>query len=248
VFPDLDALSHAAAAELSALARQAVATRGRFALVLAGGSTPRRLYQLLAEPPYAADVPWERVEFFWGDERPVPPDHPESNYRMAREALLSKVGAWPERIHRIRAEEPDRASAAAEYGCEIARVLGAPADGPPPVFDLILLGLGADGHTASLFPGSAALRERRSWAVRNRGPGRAEDRITLTVPVLNRAREVRVLVAGPDKAMALAAVLEGPRDPERLPAQLLLPGAGRLAWLVDRAAAADLSPGLGRRA
>lgn len=243
IFPDLETLSRAGAEEFSAMARAAVAGRGRFTVALAGGSTPSRLYLMLGEPPHLDEIPWSRVEIFWGDERCVPPHHPDSNYGGARVSLLDKVDIPPERVHRMRGELPDRTEAARDYAREMAAVFAVPVDGPPPALDLVLLGMGADGHMASLFPWSAALAERRSWVMRNVLPAGGAERLTLTVPVLNRAREIRVLVAGADKAATVAAVIEGPRDPGRLPAQLLEPEAGRLVWLLDRAASAALSPG-----
>ncbi len=240
MFEDLEALSAAAAGDFTELAGEATARRGGFTVALAGGSTPGRLYQLLGDPPYRDRVAWDRVEWFWGDERAVPPDHPDSNYGMAAAALLDKLDLPPERIHRIRAERADREAAARDYQVEIARAFGVTPEGALPVFDLVLLGLGADGHTASLFPGTAALRERRRWVVSHLVPPLDTERITLTPPVLNRAREIRFLVAGADKAAALRAVVRGPRDPERLPAQAIRPEGGRLVWLVDRAAARDL--------
>jgi 6-phosphogluconolactonase len=238
-FPDAEAVSRAAAEAFAARAAQAVAARGRFAVLLSGGSTPRRMYQLLADPPLRDRVDWGRVEVFWGDERPVPPDHPDSNYRMAYEALLSKVPVPPAQVHRMEAGRADRDAAAREYQAAIARAFGVPDSGQPPAFDLALLGLGPDGHTASLFPGTAALHEKGRWVVVNHVPRLATDRMTVTAPVLNRAREVLFLVAGADKVEPLAEVLEGPRDPERLPAQLIQP-EGRLGWFVDAAAAARL--------
>ena len=240
MFEDLAALGAAAAEEFAELAAEAEARRGRFAVALAGGSTPRGLYRLLAEAPTRDRVAWDRIEWFWGDERAVPPDHPDSNYGMAAAALLGKFDLPPERVHRIRAEQTDGEAAARAYQEEIARAFGVDPEGPPPAFDLILLGLGADGHTASLFPHTPALRERRRWVVSHFVPALGAERITLTLPILNRAREVRFLVAGAEKAAPLRAVLEGPRDPEMLPAQSIHPEAGRLIWLADRAAAAAL--------
>lgn len=240
ILPDPEMLGHAAAADFVECAREAVAPRGRFTVALAGGSTPRRLYQLLAGPPYREEVAWDRVEVFWGDERVVPPDHPDSNYAMAMEALLCRVDVAPARIHRIPAERADRGGAARDYQLEIARVLGADPGGPPPALDLVLLGMGADGHTASLFPWSPALRERRRWVVTHFVPTLKADRVTLTPALINRAREIRILVAGAGKAAALAEALEGPRDPERLPVEIVQPAAGRLVWLVDAAAAGRL--------
>lgn len=222
-------------------ARRAVAARGRFAVALSGGSTPRALFQRLAEPPRRDEIPWARVEVFWADERCVPPDHPDSNYGMARAALLDPIGVPAERVHRVPGEAPDPAAAAAACEAEIARALGGTPGGPPPVLDLVLLGMGADGHTASLFPGTAALAERRRWVMANFVPRLAAHRITLTYPILNRAAHVLFLVAGADKAEVLREALEGPPEPERLPAQGVRPDAGELVWLVDRAAARRLA-------
>lgn len=238
VFPDAGALAEAAAEELVVLAGLAMARAGRFTVALAGGSTPLRLYRLLARPPYRERVDWGRVEWFWGDERPVPPGHPESNYGAAREALLGPLGVPDARVHRIEAERSDRGAAACEYAAEIARVAGVDPGGYPPALDLVLLGMGADGHTASLFPWSPALWERRRWVVTQFVPALGTDRVTLTPPILNRAREVRVLVAGADKAATLRAVQAEPAEPERYPVQLIRPAEGRLVWLVDAAASA----------
>jgi 6-phosphogluconolactonase len=236
VFPDAGALAEAAAEELVVLAGLAMARAGRFTVALAGGSTPLRLYRLLARPPYRERVDWGRVEWFWGDERPVPPGHPESNYGAAREALLGPLGVPDARVHRIEAERSDRGAAACEYAAEIARVTGVEPGGYPPALDLVLLGMGADGHTASLFPWSPALWERRRWVVAQFVPALGTDRVTVTPPILNRAREVRVLVAGADKAATLRAVQAEPAEPERYPVQLIRPAEGRLVWLVDAAA------------
>ncbi|HEV8440899.1 MAG TPA: 6-phosphogluconolactonase [Methylomirabilota bacterium] len=237
-FDDAEALSRAAADEFVELGREALSRQGRFCVALSGGSTPRRLYELLTEDARRS-LAWSRVEVFWGDERAVPPDHPESNYGTAA-GLLDRLGVPPARRHRIRGECPDLNEAAREYQEEIARVFGVPSGGPPPAFDLILLGMGADGHTASLFPYSEALPERRRWVLGHFVARLEANRITLTPPILNRARQIRLLVVGADKAAALREVIEGPRDPERLPAQLVAPESGRLVWLVDRAAAAEL--------
>jgi 6-phosphogluconolactonase len=241
VLDDAAALATEAAARLAAAAGEAVEARGRFAIGLSGGSTPRVLYERLATPAWRDRVPWSRSEIFWGDERSVPPEHPDSNYRLARTALLDPVGIPPERVHRMAGEAADPRAAAAAYETEIARVLGGVPGEAPPAFDLVLLGLGPDGHTASLFPGTPALAERRRWAVENPVPRLGTVRLTLTFPILNRARDILFLVAGADKAAVLREVLEGPADPARLPAQGVRAEAGRLAWLVDRAAAAALS-------
>jgi 6-phosphogluconolactonase len=200
------------------------------------------MYEILGGAPRWAQLDWRRVEFFWGDERAVGPEHPESNYGVAAAVLLGKLGVMPDRIHRIQGEVSDPEVAAARYQDELARVFAVSDDGLPPIFDLILLGMGADGHTASLFPYSQAVTERRRWVVGYTVARLGKPRITMTPPLLNRAAEIRVLVTGPDKAAVLREALEGPREPERLPVQLVAPEAGRLIWLVDRAAAAKLSP------
>jgi 6-phosphogluconolactonase len=213
--------------------------RGFCAVALAGGSTPRRLYELLAGPPYCQRVDWSRVEVFWGDERAVPPDHEESNYRMARIALLDKVPLRAQQIHRMQGES-DLPWAAESYQAEIAKVFGVALDGPPPAFDLILLGMGPDGHTASLFPHTDVLRENVRWVAVNYVPQFDRYRLTLTLPILNRSAAVAFVIAGKAKAAALRAVLSGPQDPERYPSQLIRPAQGELLWLVDCQAAAKL--------
>ncbi len=238
--PDSEAVTRAAAEDFVELAGEAIKSRGRFGVALSGGSTPRRLYELLAVPPLRETVDWQRVEVFWGDERTVPPTDSQSNYGAAA-GWLDAVGVPAGRIHRIQAERPDPEQAAADYQLEIARVFGVPTEGPPPALDLILLGMGADGHTASIFPYTPAVAERRRWVLSHYVARLGATRITLTLPVLNRAREVRLLVTGAEKAAAVHAALEGPYDPERLPVQLVAPEAGRLVWLVDQPAADRLS-------
>ncbi|HSE91961.1 MAG TPA: 6-phosphogluconolactonase [Methylomirabilota bacterium] len=240
-FDDADAVAQAGAEEFVTLAAAAAGARGRFMVALAGGSTPRRMYRLLAEPAWRDRVAWDRVEVFWGDERAVPPDHADSNYHMAATALLERVPVPSGRVHRIRAEAADLADAAREYQAEIARVFGVPEDGPPPAFDLILLGMGADGHTASLFPGTTGLDERRRWVVSHAVPSMRTERVTLTLPIINRAREIRFLVTGEDKAGRLREALTPPRGTP-LPVQRVAPEAGRLVWLADRAAAGTPAP------
>jgi 6-phosphogluconolactonase len=232
IVPDAEALYRTAATYFVTAATEAVATKGRFDVVLSGGSTPKGLFSLLAGN---REVPWERVRFFWGDERHVPPDHPDSNYRMANEALLSKVGAKPEQVWRIAGENPDAAQAASDYERQL-RECFAIALGEFPRFDLVLLGMGPEGHTASLFPGTKALDEKERLVVSNWVGKLHTDRITLTAPVLNHAAMVMFMISGADKAPALKAVLEGPYEPAQLPAQVVRPWDGRLVWLIERAA------------
>jgi 6-phosphogluconolactonase len=242
-FADLDALSRAAAGELAAIARACATARGVCHIALSGGSTPRRLFQLLVQRGPDA-LPWRQLALWWGDERTVPPDHPDSNYRMAREALIDPAAAFglgSAQVHRIPAELAVPAAAAADYERALVAALGA-----PPRFDLVLLGMGPDGHTASLFPDSPALGETAHWVVANRVTSPlvhgTATRITLTAPAINAARHVRFLAAGADKAAALAQVLSGPRDPTRYPSQLIAPDSGDLQWFVDDAAASTLAP------
>lgn len=228
-----------AAAEVVVRAAQdAVAARSRFTIALSGGSTPKSLYNLLASNAKTI-LPWERMFFFWGDERHVPPTDPESNFRMADETMLSKIPVAAENVFRIAAENPDAEAAAAEYETTLRKFF-AVKDGDVPRFDLILLGLGPDGHTASLFPGTAALQEKSRLVVANWVEKFKTHRITFTLPLLNAARTVAFLVSGTDKAPALQAVLEGDAPGEQYPAKLVKPADGRLIWLVDRAAASGL--------
>ncbi len=235
--PGADEAARAAAEEVALAASRAVTARGRFVVALAGGETPRRLYTLLADAsaPFRARIPWDRTHVFFGDERPVGPEHPDSSYRMAREALLDRVPAAS--VHRIRGEDPGAADA---YEDELRRFFAVPAGGPPPRLDLVLLGIGPDGHTASLFPGSTALDERARWVVSPFVDRLGTRRTTLTLPILNRARGVLFLVSGAEKAPALARVLAPAPGAEPLPAALVRPDGGELVWVVDRAAASGL--------
>lgn len=232
-------LFQAAAEEVIHAATDAVAQRGRFTIALSGGSTPRNLYTLIAANA-SASLPWAQMFFFWGDERHVPPDDPDSNYRMAKEALLSKTPIPPANIFPVPAENPD-ASAAAEAYEQTLQKFFAPAPGEFPRFDLILLGLGPDGHTASLFPETAALQEKSRLVVANWVEKLKTTRITFTLPVLNAARYVAFLVSGIDKAGVLHEVLEGNAPAEKYPSKLVQPSEGKLVWFVDRAAASELS-------
>ena len=233
---DLDDLSRAAASEFLRQAQRAVQAKGLFSLALSGGSTPRSLYSLLAnDSSFRAEFPREKTHFFWGDERHVPPEHPESNYRMAEEAMFSKVLPRSDNIHRIKAENPDAQRVAEEYE-ETLRGFFRLKAGEFPRFDLVLLGMGLDGHTASLFPGTEALRERSRLVVANRGEKFHGHRITMTLPVLNQAAMVLFLVSGEEKAQTLRQVLVGGGGKEPFPCQLIRPTRGRLLWRVDQGA------------
>ena len=232
-------LFQAAAEEVLRIATDAVAKRGRFTMALSGGSTPKNLYTLIAANASAA-LPWAQMFFFWGDERHVPPDDPDSNYRMAKESLLSKVPIPPGNIFPIPAENQDAVAAADAYE-QTVRKFFALRPGEFPRFDLILLGMGPDGHTASLFPETAALQEKSRLVVANWVEKLKTSRITLTLPVLNAARCVAFLVSGADKAAVLHEVLEGSAPAEKYPSKLVQPTNGKLIWFLDRAAASQLS-------
>lgn len=235
VVPDAEALAREAAQRFVDLAREAAGSRGRFTVALSGGSTPGRLFRLLAEEPYRVQIPWEEVYLFWADERCVPPEDAGSNYGLVEEALITHVPIPAENVHRVRGElEPGMAARAydnrlQDFFC-----------GPRPRFDLVLLGLGKDGHTASLFPGSPLLEERERLAAPAMAttPDRPAERVTLTLPAINTARQVLFLVAGEAKAEVVQAVIEGPAG--RYPAQQIQPTAGQLTWLLDAEAASRL--------
>jgi 6-phosphogluconolactonase len=247
ISPDPGALTRRAAEEFVRLAADAIELHGRCTVALSGGSTPTDLYALLASEgdPFRGRVLWNRIHFFWGDERHVAPHHPDSNYRMVVDALLSKVPVPAQHVHRIRAENPDAGKAAEEYEQALCEFFGLD-EGEWPRFDLVLLGMGPDGHTASLFPGTAVLDERKRLVAASWVENLNATRITLTPPVLNHAACVIFLISGQEKAETLRAVLTGDFQPVRLPAQLIHPGRGRLLWLVDRAAAGllDLHGGI----
>jgi 6-phosphogluconolactonase len=239
IFLTPDALAHGAAERIVTLAAEAISAQGRFSLGLSGGETPSSLYALLADDAFAARIEWEKVHVFWGDERCVPPDHPDSNYRMTRERLLDHVPLPEENIHRMRGEtEPIQT--AAEYE-QILRVFFVEKNlYLQPRFDLLLLGMGSDGHIASLFPGTRALYERTRWVLENYIPQLDTWRLTLTPVAINAAANVIFLVTGENKAEALYAVIRGQNQPEKYPAQLVQPTSGTLLWMVDEAAAALL--------
>jgi 6-phosphogluconolactonase len=232
---DEEAVARLAAEEIVERAAAAIAARGSFTWVLSGGSTPRRLYRLLAgDPSFRDRMPWPETSLFWGDERAVPPDHPDSNFRLAWEAMLSRVPAPAERVHRWPAELPPEEAARA-YEATLRQ-----AAGELPRFDLVLLGLGVDCHTASLFPGSPVLAERERLTAAPWVPALGTRRLTLTPPALNAARCALFLVTGEEKAEALRAALAPQGDPADCPARAIRPTAGDLLWLADRAAAALL--------
>lgn len=234
-----DELSLRAADEFVRQAREAVQAKGFFTVVLSGGSTPRGLYTVLASDEYRERVPWSKVHLFWGDERCVSPEHLDSNYRMSRELLLDKVPIPNENIHRMPAEQEDHVHAAMEYEQTI-RVFFHPEPGELPRFDLIVLGMGEDGHTASLFPWTSALGERDHFVSANYIEKLGAYRLTLTVPLINQAAEVMFLISGESKALVLKEVLQGEYQPQRFPSQLIRPVNGRLLFIVDRMAASML--------
>jgi 6-phosphogluconolactonase len=239
-FADAGALYASGAALFQEGSAEALRERGAFSVALAGGSTPKRLYSLLAEDAHLRNaIQWAQVDFFWGDERHVPFDHPDSNYRMAHDAMLSKVPVRPERVHRVRTEQPDAALAASLYEADV-RASVAPSAGIPR-FDLVLLGIGTDGHTASLFPETQALSELTRLVAANWVEKLHAYRITMTLPLLNAARLIVVLAAGEDKAIPVRDAIQ-PRDAgHSLPVQLVRPEDGRLIWLLDRGAASLLN-------
>jgi 6-phosphogluconolactonase len=241
VEPNVAALASRAAQYFVEMAEESVEARGRARFAISGGSTPRAAFQLLADPnqPWRARMPWDRLELFWVDERCVPPDDQESNYRMTREAMLDHAPLRPEQIHRMEGElDPEAAAARYESGLRNAfRLEGAEL----PRFDLVQLGMGADGHTASLFPRTEALNEMMRLAVDNHVPQQKNSwRLTLTWPVINHAHSVFFLIGGIDKAAVLKEVLTGGRDVERLPSQLIWPASGILTLILDKAAASQL--------
>lgn len=230
VVPDPVAVATEGAERFVNAAGAAIEHRDRFCVALSGGHTPKAMFELLAREPYRSQVTWEKVEVFFGDERSVPPDSDQSNYRMALESLLRNVPIPGDNVYRIRGEI-DPEEAAIEYGQLLKEKFG---DGG---LDLIYLGMGPDGHTASLFPGTEALHESKHRCVANFVPKLNTWRVTMTAAFINRAAAVVFLVEGADKAERVAEILEGPRDPERLPAQLIAPADGKLTWVLDAAAA-----------
>ena len=244
ILPDGAAIAQRAAQEFVQAAASAVRERGSFNVALAGGSTPKALYGLLAnDPTLRSQVPWDKLHLFFGDERHVPPGHSDSNFRMATEAMISKSPLKPEQVTRIKGEYPDVDQAALEYEKTLRDYFKLKA-GDHPRFDLLFAGMGNEGHTLSLFPGTKALHADGRIVVRNWIGKLYTERITLTAPAASNAAEIIFMVTGADKALALKAVLEGPYEPDQLPAQLLQPKNGKLLWLVDAAAGSMLATGI----
>jgi 6-phosphogluconolactonase len=240
VFPSADALAMASARKFAERVEQAAKTRGVARVAISGGSTPQATFKLLADPaqPFLATIPWDKLELYWVDERCVPPDHPESNYGVCRDLLLSKVPIPAANVHRMEGEL-DPEEAASRYESVLRNTMkleGAES----PAFDLIGMGMGPDGHTASLFPHTDGLNEIGRLVIANHVPQKDTWRISLTWPVINQGSEVVFEITGPGKADVLAEVLTGPRDPERLPSQLIRPSNGKLLFLLDETAAAQL--------
>jgi 6-phosphogluconolactonase len=240
VTPDPEALAHRAAQYIAEMIGEAVADRGRASIAISGGSTPQAVFRLLADPNQSArlHLPLDKLDIYWVDERNVAPDDAESNFRMAREAWLDHVSLQPGQIHRIQGEL-DAEVAATHYEEELRNSFRLK-DAEIPRFDLVALGMGEDGHTASLFPYTEAIHEMNRLAVANRVPQRNTWRVTLTWPVIDHASSVFFLIAGAEKAEILKEVLTGPHDPERLPSQLIWPTSGILTFILDKAAAALL--------
>lgn len=237
IYPNNDTLSTEAAQYIVRLANQAVVTHGRFTIALSGGNTPKELYSLLAAEPYRGQIDWNAVEVFWSDERCVPPDNPESNYHMAGQVFLSKVPIPADHIHRMPADAADREAASQAYTREMQRVFGT---NGIPSFDLMQLGMGPEGHTASLFPHQPSLSVTDRLVMPVSVPKPPPDRLTFTPPLLNAAKNILFLVTGAEKASALAAVIEGPYQPDEYPAQIVRPPNGEVTWMLDTAAASRL--------
>jgi len=235
IFSDLETLSQAAAEMFADQAGNAIASQGGFSVALSGGHTPRRLYEILADPPYSEQIHWEAINVFWGDERCVPTNDPRSNFLMAQQALLKHVPIPENHIHPILGDLP-AALAAADYEAELRDFF----EGQPPIFDLILLGLGENAHTASLFPHTSVLAERERWVSEVYVAEQSMYRVTITATLINQASEAIFLVSGSEKASALHNVLEGAYHPHEFPAQLIHPNDTHPTWLVDKAAAHKL--------
>jgi len=234
LFSNAQALARGAAEHFVARSGEAVARKGTFTVALSGGSTPKVLYQILASEPFSAQVPWSKTHFFWSDERHVPPDHPDSNYRMTHEAMLSHVPVPESNVHRVHSENPNAGEVANEYEQTLLQLTKQTV----PQLDLILLGLGPDGHTASIFPGSEVLHETQRLVAAPWVEQFNSYRITMTLPLLNNGASVLFLVSGAEKAEIVKAVIEGPKT---YPAQFIQPTHGQLLWMFDKDAASFLA-------
>ncbi|HTK11696.1 MAG TPA: 6-phosphogluconolactonase [Ktedonobacteraceae bacterium] len=237
IYPDIDTLSHEAAKYVVRVAQESIATHGRFTFALSGGNTPKKLYALLATEPYRGQIDWALVDIFWSDERCVPPDSSDSNFKLAQDVMLSQLPISASQIHRVPADQEDRAAASAAYTQEMQRVFGTSG---VPRFDLIQLGMGPEGHTASLFPHQPSLQETQRLIMSVTVPKPPPPRLTFTPPLLNAATHVLFLVTGADKAEAVHEVIEGAHNPQEYPAQIVKPDQGEVTWMFDPAAAANL--------
>lgn len=237
LYSDTDTLSLEAAQYIVRLANESVVSHGRFSIALSGGTTPRKLYGMLGDEPYRSQIDWALVDIFWSDERCVPPDSEDSNYLLAQQVLLNKIPIPAAQIHRMPADEPDRDAASQAYTEEMRRIF---ATNGIPSFDLIQLGMGPEGHTASLFPHQASLHEQQRLVMPVSVPKPPPPRLTFTPPILNAAHNVLFLVTGTDKADAVQAVLEGAYNPDEYPAQIVRPTHGEVVWMLDTKAASKL--------
>jgi 6-phosphogluconolactonase len=237
IYPDTHTLSSEAAQYIARLASEAIVTRGRFSVALSGGSTPKLLYGLLGDEPYRSQIDWPLVDIFWSDERCVPEDSEDSNYHLARQVLLDKIPIPTNQVHRMPADQPEREAASQAYTADLQRAFGT---NGTPNFDLIQLGMGPEGHTASLFPHQASLHEQQRLVMPVSVPKPPPARLTFTPPLLNAARHILFLVTGAEKAEAVQAVLEGEYQPDEYPAQIVRPTNGEVVWMLDSAAAGKL--------
>jgi 6-phosphogluconolactonase len=237
IYSDTDTLSSEAAQYIVRIAQESISSHGRFFFALSGGSTPKKLYGLLAEEPYRSQIDWEHTDIFWSDERCVPPDDAESNYAMAQQVLLSKVPIPASQVHRMPADQNDRDAASYAYTLEMQQTIGS--EGVPS-FDLLQLGMGPEGHTASLFPHQPSLHEQQRLVMPVTVPKPPPPRLTFTPRLLNAAAHILFLVTGDEKQDAVKAVLEGQYEPDEYPAQIVKPSKGEVTWMLDKAAAAKL--------
>ncbi len=237
IFDDKHTLSKHAAEYIMRIAKESIELRGRFTIALTGGTTPGEAYSLLGSEPIRSQIDWQLVHIFWGDERCVPHTDPESNYYLAQETLFDKVAIPKSQIHPVPADQPDREAASQSYSAEMQSTFGT---NEVPRFDLIHLGMGPEGHTASLFPHQDSLHEEHRLVMPVSVPKPPPDRLTFTPPLLNAARNVLFLVSGSEKADALHAILEGEYQPDEYPAQIVRPTNGEVVWMLDRAAAQKL--------